>query len=88
MTTPETPAQAREWDKTKRHYIRLGLCHRCAAQAAYGHSDGFATIKPPCAGCLPILASLPTAQPNGWRSQSRRQGKAFSLGVQLARQAA
>jgi hypothetical protein len=78
---PETPAQAREWDKTKNHYRRLGLCHRCAAQGAYGHADGFSTVQVPCTECLPIVAILPTSQPNGWRSQSRRRGKAFSAAV-------
>lgn len=72
---PETPAQAREWTKTKNHYLRRGLCHRCAAQAAYGHADGFATVHAPCADCLPTVATMPTAQPNGWRSLSRRYGK-------------
>jgi len=78
MSAPETLAQAREWDKTRNHYRRLGLCHRCAAQAAYGHADGFSTVKAPCTDCLPIVATLPTAQPNGWRSRSRRMGKALS----------
>lgn len=57
--TPETPSQAREFDKTNAHYRRLGLCTRCAPQAAYGHSDGFSSIHPPCAACLPIIAGFP-----------------------------
>jgi hypothetical protein len=78
---PETPAQAREWDKTNNHYRRLGLCTRCAPQAAYGHADGFSNVKRPCTECLPVVAALPTSEPNGWRSQSRRLGKAFSSAI-------
>lgn len=78
---PETLSQVREWDKTNNHYRRLGLCHACAPQAAYGHADGFSTVKPPCAECLPAVALLPTSEPNGWRSQSRRRGKAFSAAI-------
>jgi hypothetical protein len=78
---PETLSQAREWDHMRRRYGRLGLCNRCAAQAAYGHADGFSAVHPPCTGCVPAIATLPTSQPNGWRSQSRRQGKALSPAV-------
>lgn len=78
---PETPSQAREWDKTRNHYSRLGLCNRCAAQAAYGHADGFSTVHSPCIECIPAIGMLPTSQPNGWRSQSRRKGKALSLAI-------
>ena len=31
-TRPETQAMAREWQRTKRRYLRSGLCHKCAAQ--------------------------------------------------------
>lgn len=75
---PETLTQAREWDHMRKRYTRLGMCTRCAAQAAYGHADGFSTVQPPCAKCVPAIAALPTSQPNGWRSQSRRQGKALT----------
>jgi hypothetical protein len=75
----ETPSQAREFDKTRNHYSRLGLCNRCAAQAAYGHADGFSTVHAPCAGCLPIVATLPTDEFGQWRSQGRRLHRTLSL---------
>lgn len=77
----ETLSQAHEWDKTKNHYTRLGLCSRCAAQAAWGHADGFSSVHSPCWECLPAIAALPTEEPGGWRSQSRRLGRALSLAV-------
>ncbi|MBG6182010.1 hypothetical protein IWX62_003235 [Arthrobacter sp. CAN_A1] len=77
MINPESPSSAREWDKTKAHYMRLGLDSRCAAQAAYGSQDGFSTVRPPCAECLSIVATFPTNEPGPWRSHSRRHGKAI-----------
>lgn len=76
MTNPESPSSAREWDKTKVHYVRLGLDSRCAAQAAYGSQDGFAEVRPPCENCLPIVDTFPTEEPGPWRSYSRRHGRA------------
>lgn len=76
MTIPKnssTLSAAREWDKTKAHYMRLGLDSRCAAQAAYGSQDGFSRVHPPCAECLPTVATFPTNQPGPWRSHSRRR---------------
>lgn len=83
---PETNSQADEHGRTMRHYMRLGLCNRCAGQAAWGHQDGFSSIHPPCPSCLPIVASFPTKQPGPWRSYSRRYGRALS--PQNARQRA
>jgi hypothetical protein len=80
---PETPSQAREFDKTRNHYSRLGLCNRCAAQAAYGHADGFSTVHAPCVACLPIVATLPTDELEQWRSQGRRLQRTPSAGVPL-----
>lgn len=68
---PETPGQAAEWDRIKNQYVTTGLCSRCAAQAAYGHSHGFAVVVPPCAGCVAIVARFEHAAPNGWRKASR-----------------
>lgn len=79
---PETISQARTWDRVKTLYLRDGLCHACAAQAAWGHQLGFgyvvnrpwgdsARIKAPCRVCAPIVATFPVARPNGWRSFPR-----------------
>ena len=38
---PETIDQAIVWETTKNAYLRDGLCHRCAAQAAWGHQCGW-----------------------------------------------
>ena len=35
---PETLAQVDQWETTKRRYLRAGLCHKCAAQAAWATS--------------------------------------------------
>lgn len=67
---PETLRQAKHWDERKQHYLRLGLCHRCAAQAAYGHADGFGRVKAPCINCTDIVATFPTRRANNWRSKS------------------
>jgi hypothetical protein len=48
---PETPRQAVEWETAKRRYLGLGLCLRCASQAAWGHQCGFSQIHPPCDDC-------------------------------------
>lgn len=66
---PETLGQARTWDRKCRRYVLAGLCHKCAAQAAYGHADGFQKIHDPCDTCQPIVASFDTPGPRGskWR---------------------
>lgn len=71
----ETQAQADEFSIMRSRYGKAGLCTRCAPQAAYGHQYGFSQVHPPCAGCAETVAAMPTAQPNGWRSQSRRHGR-------------
>lgn len=71
----ETFRQAQRWDAIKSHYRKLGLCHRCAAQAAYGSQDGFSTVHPPCPDCLPIIATFPTVKTNGWRSLPLQGGR-------------
>lgn len=80
-TESETLSQAREWDKTKMHYVRLGLDHRCAAQAAYGHQLGFTQVKDPCSACLKVIVGFPTPQPGLWRSHSRRRTRGFSTSI-------
>ncbi len=54
----ETLSQARHWDKRKSRYVAYGLCHRCAAQAAWGHQCGFNRVAAPCDGCAPIVARV------------------------------
>lgn len=64
---PETLDEALHWTRRNNRYLRLGLCYRCAAQAAWGHALGFARIKPPCGGCAPIVATFPTNAVGPWR---------------------
>lgn len=68
---PETMAQARDFERRRDGYWRLGLCHKCACQASWGHSLGFSRVHPPCTECTPIVAGLPKGEPNGWRSVLR-----------------
>lgn len=72
---PETLAQAAEWERTKARYLGLGLCHKCAAQAAYGHqlhAGGWSVINPPCSTCAAIVAQLPIVTTNpAWRKSAR-----------------
>jgi hypothetical protein len=75
--TAETLAQAILWEKVKRRYLAAGLCHKCAAQAAYGHeygSGGWNAIHPPCASCAQLVAMLPYATRNPqWRAVLRKR---------------
>ena len=63
----ETLAQAQEWQRSLTRYLRAGLCHICAAQAAFGHSIGFSHSHPPCAVCAPIVAAFPHPATAPWR---------------------
>lgn len=67
----ESIAQARAFDRKKKRYRRLGLCHPCASQAAWGHQLGFGEgrINDPCTKCAPIVAGFPDDGPKGskWR---------------------
>lgn len=66
---PETIGQARVWTRKAHRYEIAGLCTRCAAQAAWGHAQGFGEIKDPCSACQPIVDTFPGAGPKGskWR---------------------
>lgn len=75
----ETLWQAGTFDDNKRHYVGLGLCYPCAAQAAWGHQLGFTGIHQPCHECQPIVDRFPRARPGKWRSYSPRSGAKFSL---------
>jgi len=66
------------WEARKRRYLRLGLCHRCAAQAAWGHQLGFSQSKPPCPDCQPIVDTFPVRKPNNWHASSPHRGAKFS----------
>jgi hypothetical protein len=74
---PETLAQVRQWEKTKARYLRAGLCHKCAAQAAWAHqpgTGGFKLIHPPCDDCFEIVQLLPTPTSNPvWRQVFRKR---------------
>lgn len=74
---PETCKQALEWERTKGRYLRAGLCHRCAAQAAWAHqagAGGWGAIHPPCTVCAEIveLFAYPTTSPL-WRRLTRKR---------------
>lgn len=62
---PETLGQARVWQRKNGRYLIAGLCYTCAAQAAWGHAQGFEKIKPPCDECLPVVRIFPTPGPKG-----------------------
>lgn len=47
----ETPSQADHWQRFNSAALRLGLCHRCAAQHAYGRQHGWQQVHPPCTHC-------------------------------------
>jgi hypothetical protein len=68
IAKPETLAQAQHWDRAKAFYVRAGLCLTCAAQAAWGHQQGFNHAKPPCPACLPVLLTFPRNERGEWRS--------------------
>ncbi len=80
----ETFWQAGTFDSTKRHYVRLGLCYPCAAQAAWGHQLGFSEIHQPCHECQSLVDTFPRVRPGRWRSYSPRSGAEFSIGVRPA----
>jgi hypothetical protein len=77
---PETLRQAQRWQAVKDRYFVEGLCHCCAAQAAWAHQDHgdtWETIHPPCAACEPIVAKLPAAAPSlVWRKILHPQARA------------
>ena len=64
---PESRVQAKEFDRRKRAYRDAGLCHACAAQAAFGHQMGFLQVHPPCASCVPIVMGFPYPAEGSWR---------------------
>jgi hypothetical protein len=80
LAEPETQAQAITWDAVKAKYVSDGLCHTCAAQAAWGHQLGWhyrssrpwpgggRSIKPPCEQCASTVATFPVEIPgSAWR---------------------
>lgn len=67
--TPETIRQAQNWEAVKQQVLRVGLCHKCAAQYAWGVQIGFTLSHPPCEVCVPVVAEHGTRdRPNGWRT--------------------
>lgn len=85
---PETMTQAIRWQTNKNHYVvTLGLCHVCAAQAAFGHQVGFTRINQPCPDCATVVAGLPDKAANGWRSQSYEKAHRGAYGLAPEREA-
>lgn len=68
---PETLSQSRNWQKINSRYKELGFCEECAAQAAYGHQNGFSRVWPPCKKCSLLCRKLPVEALNGWRRRER-----------------
>lgn len=66
MAQPETLRQSQRWDATKSVYLRQGLCHGCAAQAAWGHQQGFHEVRTPCQACSPTVATFPHRRTDKW----------------------
>lgn len=69
---PETQAEVRTFETTKNKYLEDGLCDNCAAQAAWGHQNGFKLSWSPCAICKSIVDNFPrsTSHPD-WRCWPR-----------------
>lgn len=77
---PETLRQARLWDSAKSFYRQAGLCHACAATAAWGHAFSFREVPPPCAACLSVVLSFPDDARGEWRcfaNQKKRTNAAL-----------
>ncbi len=84
---PETMRTAIAWQTVKNHYVTLGLCHVCAAQAAYGHQVGFTRINQPCPDCAGVVVGFPDGAANGWRSQSYVKARRGAYGLQPEQEA-
>lgn len=65
---PETMDQARRHGWHVRRYESLGLCPRCASQAAWGHQVGWTRVHRPCDPCRPLVDKFDLPQVNGWHS--------------------
>lgn len=76
---PETITQARHWELVKQRYLRCGLCHKCACQAAWGHQIGWTNLEyEPCPTCAPIVAQLPDATAStAWRKTPRKSARPY-----------
>jgi hypothetical protein len=72
---PESMRQARTWETVKGHYLEEGLCEKDAAQAAWGHQNGFTQIKDPCEKCQKIILSEQLIERHGTRGQFWLNGK-------------
>jgi hypothetical protein len=67
---PETTSQALMWDEVKGRYLSAGLCHGCAAQAAWGHQIGFAGLEyQPCEICRGTVLPATVTNRHGSRGQ-------------------
>jgi hypothetical protein len=71
---PETIRQAQTWETVKGHYLEEGLCEKDAAQAAWGHQNGFTQIKDPCEDCQKIKLSIKLIDHHGIRGQRWLKG--------------
>lgn len=75
----ETFYQTQTWDRVKSWYLSLGLCHKCAAQIAYGHQNnagGWTSIQPPCERCDALVQEFPEPTRNPlWRKYRRPQSR-------------
>jgi hypothetical protein len=67
---PETMSQAITWGVVKTRYLNEGLCEKDAAQAAWGHQNGFTQINDPCSDCLGTVLSIELIERHGIRGQN------------------
>ena len=73
---PETLGQARHWENVKNKYLQVGLCPVCAAQAAWGHQNGFTSIHPPCDNCQEIVETLTINKAGPWKAIDTKKRRA------------
>lgn len=73
---PESLRQARRFDELARFYRDTGLCVVCAAQAAFGRQQGWATVRSPCATCTEVLrAGFAAPVGASWRLEDARKAE-------------
>jgi hypothetical protein len=80
---PETIRQAETFTTVRNYYAGIGLCNRCAAQAAWGHEDGgtgFKGIHDPCAKCQPLVDTFPAPAYGKWRKCMNPANAAIRVG--------
>jgi hypothetical protein len=86
---PETLSQAQTWTKVLNQYLAAGLCSYCAGQCAWAHQVGFGrpSLHPPCAACVPVVATLTYpvhSKGSAWRRRLTPVGNYASASAEAA----